>query len=235
MSHTVLLLVLLAAYLHAAWNALLRGGQDRFQSVTIMSFTAALVCLPAIFILPLPLAKAWPFAAASAVVHVVYNLLLVRQYRQGDFGHTYPVARGSSPLLIAVGGLLFASEHLSATVFVGIFLVSAGILSLAFGAKAHVDSFVAAFTTGCSIAVYSVIDALGARAAGNATSHTAWMVGGYGLTMPLLFRLTRPAGQKQLWQGERRELLKSVGGGAVSVIAYAIVVWAMAHGPMGPV
>ena len=97
------------------------------------------------------------------------------------------------------------------------------------------DSFVAAFTTGCSIAVYSVIDALGARAAGNATAYTAWMVGGYGLTMPLLFRLTRSAGQKRLWQGGRRELLKSVGGGAVSVIAYGIVVWAMAHGPMGPV
>jgi drug/metabolite transporter (DMT)-like permease len=201
MSHTVLLLVLLAAFLHAAWNALLRGGRDRFQSVTIMSFT----------------------------------LLLIRQYRQGYFGHTYPVARGSSPLLIAVGGILFASEHLSVTVFLGIILVSAGILSLAFGAKAHVDSFVAAFTTGCSIAVYSVIDALGARSAGNATAYTAWMVAGYGLTMPIIFWMGRPAGQKQFWRGEMRELLKAAGGGAVSVVAYGIVVWAMAHGPMGPV
>lgn len=235
MSNQVLLLVLLAAFLHATWNALLRGGQDRFQSVTIMSFTAALVCVPVIIILPLPLPRAWPYAAASGFVHVIYNLLLIRQYRQGDFGHTYPVARGSSPLLIAVGGLFFASEHLSATVFAGIALVSAGILSLAFGAKAHVESFVAAFTTGCSIAVYSVIDALGARAAGNATSYTAWMVASYGLTMPVVFALARPAGQKLFWRGGRRELLKSTGGGAVSVIAYGIVVWAMAHGPMGPV
>ena len=86
MSHTVLLLVLLAAFLHAAWNALLRGGRDRFQSVTIMSFTAALVCVPFMFILPMPLARAWPYAVASGIVHVIYNLLLIRQYRQGDFG-----------------------------------------------------------------------------------------------------------------------------------------------------
>jgi drug/metabolite transporter (DMT)-like permease len=235
MSHTVLLLVLLAAFLHAAWNALLRSGGDRFWSVTVMSFTAALTCIPAVVLLPLPLLRAWPYVAVSGVVHIIYNLLLIRQYRQGDFGHTYPVARGSSPLLIAIGGMWFASEHLSATVFLGIILVSTGILSLAFGAKAHVDIFFAAFTTGCSIAVYSVIDALGARSAGNATAFTAWMVMGYGLTMPVVFKLARPAGQNKFWPGETRELLKAAGGGVVSVIAYGIVVWAMAHGPMGPV
>ncbi len=235
MSRNLLLLVLLAAFLHAAWNALLRGGRDRFQGVTIMSFTAGLVCVPFMIALPLPLARAWPFVVLSGLVHIIYNLLLIRQYRQGDFGHTYPVARGSSPLLITLGGVLFASEHLSLTVFIGIILISIGILSLAFGAKAHVESFAAAFTTGCSIAVYSVIDALGARASGNATAFTAWMVACYGFAMPVVFALAGPAGQKQFWRSAPRELLKSAGGGAVSVIAYGIVVWAMAHGPMGPV
>ena len=235
MSRPVLLLVLLAALLHAMWNALLRGGRDRFWGVTIMSSTAGLVCLAALPFLPLPNARAWPYVVASGVVHIVYNLLLVRQYRQGDFGHTYPVSRGSSPMLIAIGGVLFASEHLSATVFIGIILISTGILSLAFGAQAHFDSFLAAFTTGCSIAVYSVIDALGARASGNANSFTAWMVMVYGFTMPAIFWLARPKGEKRLWSGERGELLKAMGGGVVSIIAYGIVVWAMAHGPMGPV
>ena len=235
MSHTVLLLVLLAAFLHAAWNALLRGGSDRFRGITVMSSTAGLVCLAAIPFLPMPHARAWPYIVASGVVHILYNLLLVRQYRQGDFGHTYPVARGSSPMLIAIGGMLFASEHLSATVFIGITLISAGILSLAFGAKAHVDSFFAAFTTGCSIAVYSVIDGLGARVSGNAAAFTSWMVMVYGFTMPVIFWLARPRGENRLWSGGPREILKAAAGGGVSIIAYGIVVWAMAHGPMGPV
>jgi drug/metabolite transporter (DMT)-like permease len=235
MSHTVLLLVLLAAFLHAAWNALLRGGRDRFWGATIMSLAAALVCLIAIPFLPFPRAQALPFIFASAVVHVIYNLLLIRMYRQGDFGHTYPVARGSSPLLIAAGGVLFASEHLSVTVFFGIILISIGIFTLAFGASAHVESFFAAFSTGCSIAVYSVIDALGARVSGNANSYTAWMVMGYGFAMPVLFYFNRSPGQTRLWQGGAKEFLKAGGGGVVSIIAYGIVVWAMAHGPMGPV
>jgi drug/metabolite transporter (DMT)-like permease len=235
MSGSVLLLVLLAAFLHAAWNALLRGGRDRFWGMTIMSFTAGIVCCAFVPFLPFPHARAWPFIIGSALVHIIYNLLLVRQYRQGDFGHTYPVARGSSPMLIALGGVLFASEHLSLHVVLGIVLISFGILSLAIGAKAHFDTFLGAFTTGCSIAVYSVIDALGSRVSGHAVAFTAWMVMGYGLPMPLIFLLARNGGDKRLWIADRRELLKAAGGGVTSIIAYGIVVWAMAHSPMGPV
>ena len=57
----------------------------------------------------------------------------------------------------------------------------------------------------------------------------------YRFTMPIIFRLARPKGENRLWSGDRRELLKAMGGGVVSIIAYGIVVWAMAHGPMGPV
>lgn len=235
MSSSLLLLVLLAALLHASWNALLRGGRDRFWSVTIISFASALAACVTLPFLPMPNARAWPYIIASAIVHFFYNLLLVRQYRRGDFGHTYPVARGSSPMLIALGGVLFASENLSTKVIIGIALISSGILSLAFGGKAQTDGFLGAFMTGCSIAVYSVIDALGARASGNAMAYTAWMVSGYGLAMPLVFRFSRNKNENRLWISDRREMFKAAGGGVAAVIAYGIVVWAMAHGPMGPV
>jgi drug/metabolite transporter (DMT)-like permease len=235
MSGTVVLLVLLAALLHAVWNALLRGGRDRFWSSAVMSLAAGVTCLSVISFLPLPKPQAWFFIVASAVVHLFYNLLLVRMYRQGDFGHTYPVARGSSPLLITLGGVLFASEHLSPHVFLGICLVSAGIVSLAFGAKAHTGTFLAAFSTGCSIAIYSVIDGLGARASGNAAAYTAWMVMGYGFVMPIVFSLSRSPGKPKFWQGSALEFAKAGAGGVASILAYGIVVWAMAHGPLGPV
>lgn len=235
MSSTVLLLVLLAALLHATWNALLRGSSDRYWGMTMMSLTAAFACSAVVPFLPFPNIRAWPYIVASAIVHIVYNLLLVRQYRQGDFGHTYPVARGSSPTLITLGGVLFASEHLSVKAFIGIALISLGILSLAFGARAHFDTFLGAFMTGCSIAVYSVIDALGARASGNAAAFTAWMVMGYGFIIPVIYRLSRRKGENRLWTGDHRELLKAAGAGVITIMAYGIVVWAMAHGPMGPV
>jgi hypothetical protein len=41
---------------------------------------------------------------------LIYNALLVRMYRSGDLGETYPVARGASPALVALGGSLFAGS-----------------------------------------------------------------------------------------------------------------------------
>ena len=124
--------VLVAALLHASWNALLRGGADRLWSMTVMCVATALVCASAIPFLVLPLAPSWPYIAASGLLHVVYNLFLVRTYRSGDLGLTYPIARGTSPLLVASGAALFGGEHLGAASVLGILLVSGGIISLAF-------------------------------------------------------------------------------------------------------
>jgi drug/metabolite transporter (DMT)-like permease len=236
MDRATIALVLSAALMHALWNVLLRGGRDRFWAASIMSLAAGLPSLAAIPFLPLPAASSWPFLLGSSTVHVVYNLLLVRMYREGDFGHTYPVARGSSPLLIALGGLVFAGEQLRASTFAGVALVSVGILALAVGgSRARAGGALAALATGSSIAVYSLVDGLGVRRSGNAAAYTAWMVLGYGIAMPLVFVALRREGWPALWRAPGREIAKAAGGGLVSVAGYAIVIWAMEHGPMGPV
>ena len=56
----------------------------------------------------LPSSASAAYVFASGLIHLVYNALLVRMYRSGDLGETYPVARGSSPALVALGGSLFA-------------------------------------------------------------------------------------------------------------------------------
>ena len=123
--------VLLAALLHATWNAMLHGNRDRFLSMTWMSTSTGLVALIALPFLPMPAAPAFPYIIASGLVHIVYSVSLVYAYRSGDLGETYPIARGSSPLLVAVGAALFAREHLGWLPLAGILLVSAGIISLA--------------------------------------------------------------------------------------------------------
>jgi hypothetical protein len=91
-----ILLVLSAALMHASWNALLRGGADRMQSMVIMNVAVGIAGLAMMAIGGLPLAVA-PYLLASALIHLASNLLLVRMYQTGDLGETYPVARGSSP------------------------------------------------------------------------------------------------------------------------------------------
>jgi drug/metabolite transporter (DMT)-like permease len=231
-------LVLLAAVLHASWNVMLRSGRDRLWSGMAISLSSAIACLVAIPFLPLPNSASWPYLVLSALIHVAYQLLLVRMYREGEFGITYPVARGSSPLLISLGGAALSREYLSAIHLVGVVLVSAGIFALALGAHhLHRRSVLAALATGTSIAAYSLTDGLGGRIAGNAAGYTAWMTLLCGSSMPVVaIWLQKSQGGIRLIQGRtRREFVQAAVGGIVLVLGYGIVIWAMQRTPMGMV
>ena len=125
MTPLVLACVICAAILHASWNAVLRGGDDRLWSMTLMMVAVASVTAIAALFLPWPNPASWPYVIASALIHVGYNLSLVRTYRSGDLGQTYPISRGSSPVLVALGALIFAHETLDIVASIGIALVSA--------------------------------------------------------------------------------------------------------------
>lgn len=84
--------VLLAALLHASWNAMLHGNDDRLLSMTWMSIAIAAVSTVVILFTPLPAAAAWPYIVASGLVHIVYNVTLVRSYRRNDLAQAYPIA-----------------------------------------------------------------------------------------------------------------------------------------------
>ncbi|WP_244815966.1 DMT family transporter [Caballeronia sp. Lep1P3] len=224
--------VLFAALLHATWNAMLHGNADRFLSMTWMSICIGIVSVAGIAFLPMPASGAWPCIVASGLVHIVYNMALVRAYQSGDLGATYPIARGSSPMLVALGAALFAREHPGVLPLIGIALVSAGIVWLALQ-RGNVSrkGALAALATGATIAVYTVIDGIGVRASGNAIAYTAWMFAFY-LLMPLLFIAMRSVDALRAPIGV---IGRGIAGGLVSVAAYGIVIWAMQFGAMGAV
>ncbi|MDR5741323.1 MULTISPECIES: DMT family transporter [unclassified Caballeronia] len=229
--------VLFAALLHASWNAMLHGNRDRFLSMTWMSIAIAAVSSVAVMALPLPADAAWPCIVASGLVHIVYNVSLVRSYGRGDLAQAYPIARGSSPLLVTLGAALFAHEAIGPLHAFGIALISGGIMALALlGRRVSRSSVLAALTTGVTIAIYTVIDGIGVRASnGQALSYTAWMFLFYWL-MPLLFATMR--GMHALWTPIRTApaaIGSSLAGGLVSIAAYGIVIWAMQAGAMGAV
>lgn len=126
MSICISLIVLVAAVLHASWNALLRRGGDRLWSMTIMCIAIAVACALMAPFLPVPARASWGCVALSALLHTGYNLFLVRTYREGDLGQTYPIARGASPLLVSLGAAIFARELPDVLSLTGVLLVSAG-------------------------------------------------------------------------------------------------------------
>jgi drug/metabolite transporter (DMT)-like permease len=233
MSVTIVSLTLFAALLHAGWNALLRGGSARLWSMTVMCIAVSIVCIGIAPFLAAPAKASWMYALLSAVLHAGYNLFLVKSYQSGELGKTYPIARGSSPLLVTLGAALFAGEMPGASAVAGIGLVSFGIISLAFqGRRLAVPGLPWALGTGCFIAAYSVTDGIGVRLSGDPLAYTVWMSALWGLMMPTVYIVLR--GPRSLFSA-RPELLASAGGGVVSLLAYGIVIYAMTHAPMGAV
>jgi len=233
MTASIAALVLFAAMLHASWNAMLKGGRDGFWGMTVMGIATSLACAAILPFLPLPARASWPYIAGSALLHVGYNAFLVRAYRRGDFGSAYPIARGSSPLLVTLGAALVAQEVPTLVGMTGIVLVSIGIISLAFrGRQLPETGILYALGTGFFIAAYSVTDGIGGRLSGSAVSYTLWMCVIWGATALPLYKLRRPGAA--IWQGARATGLAALGG-VVSVLAYGIVIFAMTRAPMGSV
>ncbi|MCM2461874.1 EamA family transporter [Pseudomonas sp. CG7] len=229
----IICLVLFAALLHASWNAMLRGGADRLWSMTIMCMAIAVASVIVAALLAPPARASWFYAGLSAVLHVGYNLFLVRSYKSGDLGQTYPIARGVSPILIVLAASLFAGARVAPSGLLGITLVSTGILSLAFTRRRRtLPNLPYALGTGFFIAAYSVVDGIGVRLSGAPMAYTAWMCLLWGVMMPMVYIGLRDT---QSLFALRPGFAVAVAGGLVSLLAYGVVIYAMAHAPMGAV
>jgi drug/metabolite transporter (DMT)-like permease len=225
-------LVLFAAALHASWNAMLRGGRDRLWSMAVMNIAGAALCAVGAFVVTPPAAASWPYVVTSAILHVGYSLFLVRTYRSGDLGQTYPIARGSSPVLVTLGAL-FAHELPGPIGMLGVLLVSGGIISLAFERRELSSSILPyALATGAFIGAYSVTDGIGVRLSGDAIGYTLWMELLAGVAFPFVYAHRR--GWGSTLRGGRETALAATGG-VISMLGYGIIIYAMSKGPMGSV
>jgi uncharacterized membrane protein len=219
--------VLCAALLHATWNAVLKPIDDRFEVLGLGLAAVSIGCLVAAPF-AVPARAAWPFVAASAVLHLSYNVALSRSYRVGDFNHVYPIARGTSPLVVAVVAAAVAGEHLAAWQVAGVCVVSVGLLGLAGRPRPGDGPAVAlALATGLLISAYTVVDGLGVRHAGEAVPYAVWLFAAEGIVMAPAARASLRAGAAR-W---RRALVT----GVLSAAAYGMVIWAQRRGALAEV
>ncbi|TDV15025.1 EamA family transporter [Paraburkholderia caballeronis] len=235
METPVVLLVLLAALMHASWNAFLHLSGDRLWLLGIMSAPYIVASVIGVALLPLPAPGAWPFVGASVVLEIAYCFTLIRAYRSGDFGQIYPIARGLSPLLVFAGAHAFAGEALKPAALAGVALVSVGIMSLAFrrGMRFSGESVPYALLTGFFIASYSVIDGLGARAAGNGLSYIMWVYLLWNVPQFLLVCHLR-GGVRRMFTSAGT-VAKGLLAGALALSAYCLVIEAFRYLPIATV
>lgn len=225
-------LVLFAASLHASWNALVKPATDRLALMAVMGAASFAICVSTAMFVRAPASAAWPEIAVSALVHSVYNLLLIASYREGEFNQVYPVARGMSPPTVAVAALLIVGETLSPVQVAGLLAVSGGLFAIAAGrSRGSGRALAFAVLTGLAIAAYTVIDGVGVRRAGSPVGYIAWLFTASGLLMPLALVVAR-AGTGQRARIEPALLPRGVLAGTLSLVAYGLVLWAQTRAPL---
>lgn len=233
MSTELVLLVLFAAALHAGWNALAKSGGSPLYSIAAYRLVAGLISLGLLWTVPLPTAGVWVFLIASMLIHNIYYFTLGRAYLSGDLSLVYPLFRGFAPVLVAAGAAIFFGEVLSMQVLVGVFLVSIGLMSLAFFGINHpyrlTPTLWWSLATCALIALYTVTDGVGVRQVENSLSYILWL---FTLeAIPIVIWLTWF--QRQNWFAflaqNRAQVLA---GGLASSVAYGIVIHAMGLGAM---
>lgn len=223
---------LLSALIHAGWNAALKAGRDRFVDLGQMAIGGVAFGLALTALAGPPPAAAWPYIAASCVVHFVYWTALSQGYASGDMSHVYTIARGSAPALVTIGAVFAAREIPPAPVALGVACVSAGVFAVGFSPRAPWRATAWAALTGAAIAAYSLIDALGARVSGNVFAYKGW--GTIGTFLPILcFVLARRGPQRFAEAGRGRFGIGAVAG-AISSAGFLLVLWAQMRAPIGP-
>jgi drug/metabolite transporter (DMT)-like permease len=230
----VVTVVLVAAVLHATWNALAKSFTDRLAAFALMGIATVACTAPLLPLVPVPARAAWWALGTSAVLHTGYNLLLLASYRLGEFNQVYPLARGTGPLLVAAVAAGLLHEHLGGAQLAGVLAVSGGIILLSAGPAltSARPAILAALATGVMIAAYTVVDGVGVRHSGTAIGYTAWLFTLEGPAMPLYALALR---RGRMWRSLDGYWLLGGLCGVLSVAAYGLVIWAQTRGALAAV
>jgi drug/metabolite transporter (DMT)-like permease len=233
LSLAVMFLVLLGAALHATWNVIIKAGSDKQLDTVLVICGGAIIAAFALPFIPLPEKASWPYLGASVAIHFFYFILVALAYRTGDLSYAYPIMRGSAPLLTAIAASMTVREPLSFGAWLGIALISVGILTLTgdslCSGRFPFASTVFGLLNSVVIMAYTLVDGLGIRASGSASSYILWLFFLIPLPLLSLTLLTRPEAFKA--QFRLRWKLGFLGG-ICTAASYGLALWAMTVAPI---
>lgn len=233
MSLTVFEIVLVAAVLHASWNAIVKAGKNTVLTMVLVTASAALWAVVLLPVLPSPSPESWPYIALSAALQIVYFALVARIYRIADMSQTYPIMRGAAPLIVALAGTLFLDEALSSPAWLGVCIICSGILIMLWsGGQKSREGLILALLNALVISSYTLVDGIGVRLSAAPASYTLWIFLITGASIGCWATLTQ-------WSQTRHYLrlnwhLGAVGG-LGTLVSYGLALYAMTQAPVAVV
>lgn len=234
MSLDVIVIVLCAALLHASWNFLVKRSADSHQGMSSVVIGRAPFGVVALFFAPPILPASLPYIAVGVLLHIGYQIFLLYSYRLGDLSQVYPLARGGAPFIVAAISVFFLGIHYSGFEIGALIAIGTSIICLVFSGRplqseGRYAAAMLALAAGGFIAGYSLVDGLGARAAGTAIGYYGWVTTINAVVFSIVMAALRPGLVSTLFT---RHLLVTVTGGGASFLAYVIVVWAFTQAPI---
>lgn len=177
-----------------------------------------------------PVPAAWPYIAASTVIHIGYYLTVAAAYKAGDLSHGYPIMRGTAPLLTGIGTWLLLGEALTPGAMLGVLLICGGVLSLSLaGGGASRKATVWALLNALIIALYTLADGAGVRASGDAWAYVVWLFVVHGLPFSLGVLAVK---RKVFLRHAAKNWRRGLAGALLSGASYGIALWAMTQAPV---
>jgi drug/metabolite transporter (DMT)-like permease len=161
--------------------------------------------------------------------------MLMRSYKYGEFSQVYPIARGTSPLVVTILAVIFVHEHPTPVELAGVLVVAIGMAVLTLGGGVRLTNrtaLIAAVGTGLTIAAYTTVDGVGVRAAHSPLGYTGWLMLLQSADMLVISLAIR---RRQLWDQPRSLQLRGLLAGALSLLAYGLVLWAQTRGQLAPI
>ena len=232
-----LLLVVLAAFIHATWNLLSkRAAAAGAAFVFACNFVACVAYLPWVgwVVVHNELVWGWPVAGCllvSATIHLAYGLCLQRGYQVADLSVVYPIARGTGPMLSSIGAFVVLRETPTSLGLFGLLAVVAGIGFIstqgdlsAFRRPKGQEGVRWGFATGSLIASYTVVDGYGVKVLGIHPVVLDWLTNFIRFFMIAAIVLANPARARKAMRGY---WLLAICVGLLSPLSYILVLTAI--------
>ena len=236
MSGVMVLLVLLAALMHALWSVVLKLTGDAKTNITVFMAGSSILALAGIPFQSLPSLASLPFLLISVFVQVVYMMLVGIVYQKGDVSQSYPVMRGVAPLFVALFSGPVLGEKLSIVAWCGVILISSGVLTLALEAVRRSDKIEPSIIplsllTAAFIALYTLLDGIGVRLSGAPVSYILWIFFLIGL-VKVVFELFNDKTRPQFLTHFQHYWSIGLVGGFLSLGSYGLALWTMTKLPV---
>lgn len=232
MSAGIMFLILGAAILHATWNVIVKGGDNKLFETAINALGGGLGTMFFLPFLPLPDPSAWPFLFLSCLFHLGYYFCISAAYKIVDLSYGYTIMRGCAPMMTAFA-LMLLGDTLPLAGWLGVVLLCGGVLTLATdslrGKTFQLKGTLASLGTSAVIMCYTISDGYGARASGNGFSYTCWI---FFLNIFLLngYILWRHGNTYVTYVRGRAKV--GLFGGLCGLGSYGIALWAMTVAPI---